>query len=107
MAAATAILNKLPAPYTNGVGEVYQQLKNILGTTTVQQVESSIQHHVEASILTPVCPKDRGQTATQGALVVRMASLLMRISAHDRMSRPGGQSEPQVRRWHRTGDDDA
>jgi hypothetical protein len=37
-----ALLNTLAAPSTNGVGEVYQRLKNILSTATVQQVESSL-----------------------------------------------------------------
>jgi hypothetical protein len=33
---------------------VYQQLKSILGTSTAQQQESSLQHQVEASISTPI-----------------------------------------------------
>jgi hypothetical protein len=32
MAAAAALLDTLPAPSTDGVGEMYQQPKSILGT---------------------------------------------------------------------------
>jgi hypothetical protein len=52
MAAVTALLDTLPVPSTNGVGKVYQQLKNILGTAVTQQVESSLKHRVKVSILT-------------------------------------------------------
>jgi hypothetical protein len=34
MVTMDALLDMLPAPSTDGVGKVYQQLKNILGTTT-------------------------------------------------------------------------
>jgi hypothetical protein len=34
--AAAALLDTLPAPSTDGVGEVYHRLRNILGTTTTQ-----------------------------------------------------------------------
>jgi hypothetical protein len=53
MATAAVILDTLPAPSTNGVGEMYRQLESILGATTTQQAESSLQHRVEASILPP------------------------------------------------------
>jgi PleD family two-component response regulator len=46
MAMVTTLLDTLPAPSTNEVGEMYQQLKSILGTATAQQVESSLQHQV-------------------------------------------------------------
>jgi hypothetical protein len=36
VAAAAALLDTLPTPSIDGVGKVYQQLKNILGTTTAQ-----------------------------------------------------------------------
>jgi hypothetical protein len=39
---------------------MYQRLWNILDTTVVQQVESSLQHLVEASVLTPGHPKNGG-----------------------------------------------
>jgi hypothetical protein len=64
---------------TDGVGEVYQQLKSILGTTTVQHVESSLQHQVEASALTPNRPRHREQRATQGAPEVATTSTQVRI----------------------------
>jgi hypothetical protein len=54
------LLHTLPEPSADGVDEVYQRLKNILGTTAVQQEESSLPQRVEASILTPVRPKDGG-----------------------------------------------
>jgi hypothetical protein len=34
MAVVAVLLDMLPAASTDGVGEVYQQLKNILGTAT-------------------------------------------------------------------------
>jgi hypothetical protein len=34
MATAAKLLDTLPAPSINGVGEVYQRLKSILGTAT-------------------------------------------------------------------------
>jgi hypothetical protein len=49
--AAAALLDVLSAPSTDGVGEVYQWLKSILGVTTMQQAESSLLHQVEAYIL--------------------------------------------------------
>jgi hypothetical protein len=36
MAVVATLLDSLPAPSIDGAGEVYQRLKNILGTTTVQ-----------------------------------------------------------------------
>jgi hypothetical protein len=39
---------------------MYQRLWNILDTTAVQQAESSLQHLVEASVLTPGHPKNGG-----------------------------------------------
>jgi hypothetical protein len=63
-----ALLDALLAPSTDGVGKMYQRLKSILGTTAAQQVESSLQHRVEASILPPTHPKDGGQRAAQATL---------------------------------------
>jgi hypothetical protein len=65
MAAVAMLLDALPAPSTNGAGEVYQRLKSIIGGTVAQQAESSLLHQVEASILLPTDPKDGGQRATQ------------------------------------------
>jgi hypothetical protein len=53
VAATTTLLDTLPIPSTDGVGELYQQLVNILGIAATQQAESSLQHQVEASVLTP------------------------------------------------------
>jgi hypothetical protein len=39
-----ALLDALPAPSTDGVGEMYQRPRNILGTTATQQLESTLQH---------------------------------------------------------------
>jgi hypothetical protein len=50
---AAALLDVLPAPFTDEVGEVYQWLKSILGAVAVPQAESSLLHRVEASILPP------------------------------------------------------
>jgi hypothetical protein len=46
MAAMTLLLDALPAPSTDGVCEMYQRLKSILGTVTARQVESSLQYQV-------------------------------------------------------------
>jgi hypothetical protein len=100
-----AHLDMLLTPSIDGVGEVYQQLKSILGTAAAQQTESSLQHW-KASILTPVRPKDGGQRAAQGAIEVGMTYSLARILAYDRLSRPGTRSDPQVQCWPHLGDDD-
>jgi hypothetical protein len=71
MATVVTLLDTLPTS-TNGVGEVYGQLMKMLRTTTAQQVESSLQHRGEASILTPVHPKDGGQRVARWALVAGM-----------------------------------
>jgi hypothetical protein len=107
VAAVAVLMDTLPAPSTNRVGEVYQQLKSILGTATAQQVESSLQHQVEASVLPPARPKDGEQRATQRTQDAGTASSLAGFSACDRLSQPDTQSEPQVYHWHCPGDDDA
>jgi hypothetical protein len=66
VAAVAALLDALSTPFTNGVGEMYQWLKSILGTAAAQQAESSLQHRVEASVLPPARPKDGGQRAPKG-----------------------------------------
>jgi hypothetical protein len=55
----------------------------------------------------PFCPKDGGQRVTQGALEVGTTSSPVRISAYDRLSRPGARSEPQVCQRHHPGDDES
>jgi hypothetical protein len=50
--AVATLFDTLPTPSTDRVGKVYQQLKNILDTAAAQEAESSLQHWVEASILT-------------------------------------------------------
>jgi hypothetical protein len=57
MVVVAALLDALSAPSTNEVGEVYERLKSILGTATVQQVESSLLHQADASIPPPPTPK--------------------------------------------------
>jgi hypothetical protein len=89
VAAASALLYTLPAPSTNRVGEVYQWLKSNLGTTATHQVESSLQHRVEASILPPAHPKGEGQRAAQGTLNVGTASSPVGFSACNHLSRLG------------------
>jgi hypothetical protein len=87
VAAAAMLLDALPAPSIDRVGEVYQWLKSILGATITQQAERSLMHRVEASILLPVDPKDEGHRATQEALDVRMASSPDGFLTYDRPSR--------------------
>jgi hypothetical protein len=62
MVSAAALLDMLPAPSIGAVGEMYQQLKNILGTATMQQAESSLQHQVNTSTFPPHVPRmgDKG-----------------------------------------------
>jgi hypothetical protein len=64
MAMTVALLDALPAPSTDEVGEMYQWLKSILSTIAVQHAESFLQHRVEAYVLTPARPADGGQRAT-------------------------------------------
>jgi hypothetical protein len=45
-----------------------------------------LQHQVEASVSTPIRPKDGGQRATQGAPEAGMACSLVRILAYDWLS---------------------
>jgi hypothetical protein len=68
VALVATLLDMLPAPSTNRVSAVYQRLKSILDTDAAQQAESSLQHWVNASILPPTHPKDKGEWATQGTL---------------------------------------
>jgi hypothetical protein len=62
--ATTALLDALSAPSTDGVGEVYEWLKSILGATATQQAESFLLYRVKALILLPADSKDGGQMAT-------------------------------------------
>jgi hypothetical protein len=89
VAAMAVLLDTLPVPSTDRVGKVYQQLKNILGTVVAQQVESSLQHRVEASISTLDCSKAGGQCATQEATQIGMTSSPEWFSAHDRLGHLG------------------
>jgi hypothetical protein len=68
------LLDMLLTPSTDGVGEMYQWLKNMLSTITAQQEKSSLQHWVEAYILTLTIPRLGGQRAAQGALEVGVVS---------------------------------
>jgi hypothetical protein len=58
VAAVAALLDALLAPSADGVGEVYQWLKTILGTTALQQVKSFVLCRIEASILPPASTDD-------------------------------------------------
>jgi hypothetical protein len=80
------LMDTLPTPSTNGVGEVFQWLKIILDTIAAQQVESSLQHRIEASILPPTHPKDGGQRAAKGTLNAGTASWPVGFLACDRLS---------------------
>jgi hypothetical protein len=44
MATMAVLLDALPVTSTDGVDEMYQRLKNILGIAIAQQAESSLQH---------------------------------------------------------------
>jgi tRNA C32,U32 (ribose-2'-O)-methylase TrmJ len=46
MAATAALLDVLPVPSTDMVGEVYEWLKSILGTAAMPQEESSLLYQV-------------------------------------------------------------
>jgi uncharacterized protein YecE (DUF72 family) len=60
VAVVTVLLYTFPAPSTDRVDKVYQQLKNILGTTIMLQAESSLQHWAETFVSTLGHSKDRG-----------------------------------------------
>jgi hypothetical protein len=53
VAIATALLNILLAPAADGVEEVYNQLKDILGIAAMKQSESSLQRWAKVSISSP------------------------------------------------------
>jgi hypothetical protein len=63
VAATIALLDTLPAPYVDEVDKVYRQLKEIIGITTAQQVERSLQHQAEISISSPGRSKGSRQKA--------------------------------------------
>jgi hypothetical protein len=50
VAAVTALLDTLLAPFTGAVDKVYRQLKDILSVNAAQQVESSLQRWAEILI---------------------------------------------------------
>jgi hypothetical protein len=98
--------NVLPLPglaktLLTGLEMVYQQLKDILGITSTQQVESSLQRRAEVSISTSGRSK-----AAQELPAVGMASSLAWILAHDWLSDLDMRSKPQVHRQNRQGDED-
>jgi hypothetical protein len=93
MAATAILLDALLAPSTDRVGEVYQRLKSILSTTSMQQPESSLLHRVEASISSPTSAKDGGRKATQGAPKAGTASPLEDFSTCDSPVHLSAQSE--------------
>jgi hypothetical protein len=107
VAIVVALMDMLPTPSIDGVGKVYQQLKNILGTTTALQAESSLQHQVDASISTLNHSKDGGQRAAQEAPEAGTTSSLTWISAHNQLGRLGSRSELQVHHQHHLKDNDA
>jgi hypothetical protein len=50
MVDATAFLDTLPAPSTDGADKVYRQLKDILGVIAVKQAKSSLQRRAKILI---------------------------------------------------------
>jgi hypothetical protein len=50
MVAVAALLDTWPTPSTDGMDKVYCQLKDILGVTIAQQVESLLQRRAEVSL---------------------------------------------------------
>jgi hypothetical protein len=91
VATTVVILDVLLAPSTDGVGDVYQRLKNILGTAAAQQAKSYLQHRAKATILPTAHPKDGEQKATQGALDAVTASSSAGYSGHDHLSYPSAK----------------
>jgi hypothetical protein len=100
VAAATALLDTFPVPSINEVAKVYQQLKNILDIATTQQAESSLQHRVEAFILTLDHSNAEGQRAAQESPEAGTTSSLAWISVHNKLGCLGDRLEPQVRHQH-------
>jgi hypothetical protein len=91
VATATMPLDTLPAPSTDGVGKVYQQLKGILDVAAEQQAESSLQHQAEGSVLSPGCSKASRQRTTIEHTATGIASSPVWAQSH---LRPGHPSRP-------------
>jgi hypothetical protein len=88
------------------VGEVYRWLRNILGNATTQQAESSLQHQVDASILTPIRPKDGGQRGHLRGSGGENNFLIGKGFSPRLVELTSGRSKPQVHQQHHPGDDD-
>jgi hypothetical protein len=91
-----ALLETLPAPSTDGVYKVCQQLKDIPATTPTQQEKSSLQRWAEVSISTLSHSKVGGQRAIHETPELGTASSPAPISAHDQLSHADAQPGPLV-----------
>jgi GMP synthase-like glutamine amidotransferase len=107
MATTATLLDNLPAPSTDGVDRVYHQLKDILGITAAQQVESSLQHQAEVSIMSSGHSKVGWQKVATEAPVIGMTSSPARISAHVWLSHLDRCQVPPAHRQAHRGDKDA
>jgi hypothetical protein len=63
VATVTTLLDTFDAASINGMDKVYHQLKDILGVSTVQQAESSLQRRTEVSTSSPGHSKTSQQRA--------------------------------------------
>jgi hypothetical protein len=106
MVVVAALLDTLPTPSADMVDKVYQQQKDILSITAVQQVVSSLQHWVEVSISTPDHSKARWQKSTQEPPEAGTVSSPVQILAHDWLSHLDVQLEPQAHHQKYQGDED-
>jgi hypothetical protein len=102
VAASAALLETLPAPSANLVDMLYRELKDILGITVAQQMESSLQRQAEVSIPIPPCSKAGQQKAAMEPLMVGTTSSPARILAHSNR-----HPEPQAHYQGHLGDKDA
>jgi hypothetical protein len=75
MVAVATLLDTWPTPSTDGVDKVYCQLKDILGVTVAQQVESLLQRRAEVSLSSLGRSKASRQRMTMELPMVGTASL--------------------------------
>jgi hypothetical protein len=91
------LLDTLPAPSADGVDKVYHQLKDILGTTAMQQAESSLQCRPEVSILSLDRSKFSQQKVAMELLVLGTAPSLTQILSRVRLCHPSRHPELMAR----------
>jgi hypothetical protein len=91
-------LDTLLAPSADATGKVYCQMKDILGTTAVQQVESSLKCQAKVSVSSLGHSKVNRHKAATEPLVVGTTSSPAQILVCARLSHPNGHSKHPAHR---------